>query len=152
MSSKTTLAILLTASLAGNTAFLISTFIKSPRGTRAAMDQLTLTEEQKGRFAEAGRVFQAERTRAHKRMGELRDVLAEELAKEAPDRNKMLGAATDMAKVQTEMRPMLVDHLLVLHSILTPAQRATLAAVMRNEGAAGGCPGASLFRDTEQDR
>ena len=152
MSSKTLLAILLTASLAGNAAFLITAFIKRPTGTLAAIDQLKLTQEQKNRFAEATRAFQAEKTRAHKRMAELRDVLAEELAKEAPDRQKMLGAAIDMAKVQTEMRPKLVDRLLALHSILTPAQRATLAAVMRTEGAAGGCPGAALFHAPGQDR
>jgi hypothetical protein len=153
VSTKTILAILLAASLAGNASFLLTVFLKRPTQRAGAIDQLSLTTDQASRFEGAKRTFQNERARAQKRMAELRGVLADEFLKEAPDRQRLLYAAVEMAQVQTGMRPKLVDHLLALHAVLTPAQRASLADAMRTGGGAGaGCPGAMLYSNPEQGR
>ena len=79
-------------------------------------------------------------------MAELRRLLADEFAKEAPDRQRMVTTAVEMAQVQTGMRPKLIDHLLALHVLITPAQRTSFASLMRTGGGAGSvCPGAILY-------
>jgi Spy/CpxP family protein refolding chaperone len=153
VSHKTVLAVLLVASLAGNAAFLITAFSSRPVRPAGAIDQLTLTADQTAKFADAKRAFQDERARAHQKMDDLRGVLADELAKDTPDRQRLLTTAVAMAQVQTGMRPKLLDHLLALHALLTPAQRATLAETMRAGGGSGaGCPGAMLYSNPGQER
>jgi Spy/CpxP family protein refolding chaperone len=78
-------------------------------------------------------------------MSELRGVLADEFARQNPDRQRLVATAVEMAEVQTAMRPKLIEHLLALHSLLTPAQRATFNNLVR-AGSGGGamCPGAML--------
>ena len=58
-----------------------------------------------------------------------------------------------MAQVQNGMRPKLIDHLLALHALLTPEQRATFANLMRTAGGMGAvCPGAMLYPTPDQER
>jgi hypothetical protein len=150
MSTKTILAIFLTASLAGNASFLITTFLKRPPQQIGAIDQLSLTAEQASKFEGTRRIFQDQRVQAHKRMAELRGVLADEFLKETPDRQRLVNTAVEMAQVQTDMRPRLIDHLLVLHELLSSTQRTNLAEIMRASEAA--CPGAALYSEPGKER
>jgi Spy/CpxP family protein refolding chaperone len=153
MSSKTKLAILLVASLAGNASFLIATFTKGAPRRIGTIDQLALTADQTAKFEGSKKTFQEERARAHLKMAELRNALADEFAKESPDRQRLATTAGEMAQVQTGMRPRMIDHLLVLHALLTPAQRVTFANLMRSGGAAGtACPGAMLYPTPDEER
>lgn len=153
MNRKTILAILLTASLAGNAAFLVTAFFRRSTQHIGAIDQLSLTEDQKSKFETKKQLFQDERTVAHKKMAVLRGVLADEFLKDTPDRQRLVSAAVEMAQVQTNMRPKLIDHLLALHALVTPAQRATLASIMRTGGGNGAtCPGAMLFSTPNEER
>jgi len=153
MSTKTILAILLAASLAGNAAFLFTAFLKQPPQHPGAIEMLSLSADQAAKFEVAKHSLQDGRTRAHKKMAELRAVLADEFLKGAPDQGRMLNAALEMAQVQTNMRPRIIDHLLALHALLTPTQRETLAGAMRAAGVAGTvCPGSMLFSAPEQER
>jgi len=150
--TKTILAVLLVASLAGNASFLITTFSK-PVQQAGPFNQLALTADQKVKFAGSKRAFQDERTKAHQQMAELRSVLADEFAKETPDRQRLVTTAVEMAQVQTGMRPKLIDHLLVLHELLSPAQRTTFANLMRAGGGGGAmCPGAMFFPTPGEER
>ena len=153
MSSKTILAVLLVASLAGNASFLIATFTKGAPQRAGTIDQLALTADQAAKFESSKQAFQDERARAHLKMAELRNALADEFAKESPDRQRLVTTAVEMAQVQTGMRPKLIDHLLVLHALLTPEQRATFASLMRSGGGAGAaCPGAMLYPTPDEER
>lgn len=153
MSSKTILAVLLVASLAGNASFLIATFTKGTPRRTGTIDQLALTADQTAKFEGAKKTFQDERAQAHLKMAELRNALADEFAKESPDRQSLVTTAGEMAQVQTGMRPRMIDHLLVLHALLTPAQRVTFANLMRSGGAAGtACPGAMLYPTPDEER
>lgn len=153
MNSKTILAILLVASLAGNAAFLVTAFLRRPVHPAAALDQLSLTDNQKAKFETTKIAFQAERSRSHGRMAELRGALADEFMKETPDRQKLVSTSGEMAAVQTNMRPKVIDHLLALHAVLTPAQRTTLAKFIRaGEGTGAACPGAALYSTPDQGR
>lgn len=152
MSSRTILAVLLAASLAGNASFVVTTLVHRPPKLTGAVDRLALTADQVSRFQGARQAFQEERTRARARMAELRGVLADEFAKEAPDRQRLVNAAVEMAEVQATMRPKLMDHLLALHALLDPEQRVALAETMRVGGGAGdACPGATLYSTPEQE-
>jgi len=152
MSSKTILAFLLAASLAGNASFVVTAVLNRQPQHTGAIDQLALTADQVSRFQGARQAFQEERTRSHKRMAELRGVLADEFAKEAPDRLRLVNAAVEMASVQATMRPKLIDHFLALHVLLNPEQRLALAETMRvGGGAADACPGATLYSAPEQE-
>jgi len=153
MSSKTILAVLLVASLAGNASFLIATFTKGAPQRAGTIDQLALTADQAAKFESSKQAFQDERARAHLKMAELRNALADEFAKESPDRQRLVTTAGEMAQVQTAMRPKLIDHLLVLHALLTPLQRATFANLMRAGGGMGAaCPGAMLYPTPDEER
>jgi hypothetical protein len=144
VSSKTILAVFLVASLAGNATFLIATFTKPALRQTGTIDRLALTADQ---------TFQAERARAHSKMAELRIELADEFAQEQPDRQRLVMTAVEMAQVQTEMRPKLVEHLLALHALLTPEQRLTFANLMRSTGGVGAaCPGAMLYPTPDENR
>ena len=147
MRLKTILVILLAASLAGNAAFLITTFFRRPAQHSGAIEKLALTADQTAKFKGTKRAFRDEQTRAHQRMAELRGVLTGELGKAIPDRARLLNAALEMAQVQAEMRPKLIDHLLALHALLTPTQRAALSEIMRSSGGENGaaCPGAVFY-------
>jgi Spy/CpxP family protein refolding chaperone len=153
MSSKTILAVLLLASLAGNASFLITTFSRRPARQAGAIDQLALTADQASKFEGSKRAFQDQRRMAHQKMAELRRLLADEFAKETPDRQRMVTTAVEMAQVQTGMRPKLIDHLLALHALITPAQRASFADLMRTGGGSGSvCPGSMLYPATDGER
>jgi Spy/CpxP family protein refolding chaperone len=153
MNSKLILAILLAASLAGNAAFLVTAFLPRPAQPATALDQLSLTADQKAKFEGTKKAFQEERSRNHKRMIELRATLADEFVKEAPDRQRMVSTSLEMATVQTNMRPKVIDHLIALHAVLTPEQRTALANVMRTgEGSTAACPGAMLYSPPDQGK
>jgi Spy/CpxP family protein refolding chaperone len=153
MRTTTILAVLLAASLAGNASFLIATVTRQGPRRPGNINRLGLTANQAARFESAKRTFQGERKRAHRRMAELRYALAEEFAKERPDRQRMVTTAIEMARVQTEMRPKLIDHLLALHTLLIPEQRATFADLMRaGGGMRAACPGAMLYPGPEEER
>jgi len=153
MSGKTILAVLLVASLAGNASFLVAAFSKRPAQHVKGIDQLALTADQTARFEGSKRAFQDERAKAHERLAELRGMLADEFAKEAPDRQRLATTAVEMAQVQAGMRPKLIDHLLALHALLTPAQRATFADLMRTGGGSGAvCPGAMFYPTADEQR
>lgn len=146
MKTHAVLAVLLVASLAGNASFLLATLFKHPTQPAEVFEQLALTAEQKTKLESSRQGFQKERARAHQRMAGLRNALADEFAKETPDRQRLLTTALEMAQVQTDMRPKLIDHLLALHASLTPAQRVTLAQLMRtSSGMGAACPGAMLY-------
>lgn len=153
MRGKTILAILLAASLAGNASFLIATFTKrAPRRT-GIIAEVALTADQTAGFESSKLAFQKERALAHRRMGELRGALANEFAKDSPDRQRLQTTALEMAQVQTAMRPKLIDHLMVLHALLTPEQRAAFARLMRESGGMGAlCPGAILYPTPDEGR
>jgi hypothetical protein len=86
-------------------------------------------------------------------MSELRGVLASEFAKDKPDNQRMVTAAVEMAQVQTGMRPKLIDHLMVLHALLTPAWRQLLSNLLRKAGGrAATCPGAMLYPTPGEER
>ena len=153
MSSKTILAVLLVASLAGNASFLIATFTKGVPQRAGTIDQLALTADQTAKFESSKQAFQEERARAHQHMAELRNALADEFAKEVPDRQRLAATAVEMAQLQTAMRPKLIDNLLVLHALLTSEQRATFANLMRAGGGMGAaCPGAMLYPTPDEER
>jgi Spy/CpxP family protein refolding chaperone len=141
MSTRTILAILLAASLAGNVSFLLTSFLRQPFRNAGVIERLSLTTDQASRVEEVARTFRDDRVKAHRRMSDLRKVLADEFQKDQPDRPRMLSAAAEMARVQTGMRPRLVDYLLALHAVLTPEQRGSLAEAMRAAGESGEtCP------------
>jgi len=153
MSSKTIIAIFLAASLAGNASFLLTSLLKRSAQHAGAVDQLSLTADQASRFEGAKRTFQDERARAHGKMSDLRGVLADEFSKETPDRQRLLDAAAEMAQVQASMRPRVIDHLLALHALITPGQRAALAKIMRAGGGSGeACPGGMLYPAPDRNR
>lgn len=151
MSGKTILAILLTASLCGNAAFLVTSFLHRRVQPVGALEQLSLTEEQSSKLEAAKKAFQGERASAQKRMAELRGVLADEFQKDSADGQMLLGTATEMTRVQASMRPKVVDHLMVLHALLNAEQRASLARVMRTgAGPGAACPAAMLYPTSDQ--
>lgn len=152
MSSKTILAFLLAASLAGNASFVVTAILNRQPQPAGAIDQFAFTPNQMSRFQGVRQAFQEERARSRKRMAELRGVLADEFAKEAPDRLRLVNAAVEMASVRATMRPKLIDHLLALHVLLNPEQRLALAKTMRaGGGAADACPGATLYSAPEPE-
>jgi len=150
MNSKTILSVLLMASLAGNASFLITAFSKRAPQRSAALEQLKLTADQASQFEGSKRAFQDERRQTQQRMAELRNVLADEFATQTPDRQRLVATTVEMAQVQADMRPKLVDHLLALHALLTPDQRADFARLLRTaDGGAAMCPGAMLYPSSE---
>jgi len=141
---KTKLMVLgLVASVAANAAFGVSVLMAASRPPTLPMERLGLDAAQRSRLTAEGRQFTAERTRAHARMMGLRDALAAELAGDHPDQKRMLEITAEMASIQAEMRPKLVTHLVMLHSLLRPDQRGALGAMLRGSSAPG-CPGAVL--------
>ena len=153
MKIKTILAVLLAASLAGNVSFLITTLKKQRSRHPGNIAQLGLTADQTARFENSKQTFQSERSHTHRRMAELRNALADEFAKERPDRQRLMTTAFEMVQVQTDMRPKLIDHLLALHELLTPEQRTAFAGLMRAGGGMGAaCPGAMLYPAPEGER
>lgn len=153
MNAKTSLVILLTASLCGNAAFLLTSFLHHRAQPVAVLDQLSLTEEQSSKLESAKKAFQGERASAQKRMAELRGVLADEFQKDSPDRQVLLSTATEMTQVQAGMRPKVVDHLMALHALLNSGQRASLAAVMRTgAGPGAACPAAMLYPSSDRGK
>jgi Spy/CpxP family protein refolding chaperone len=153
MNSKALLVILLAASLAGNAAFLMTAFARRSAPPAAALEQLSLTDGQKAKFEGIKRAFQEERAVSHRSMAELRARLADEYGTETPDRQRLLSTSLEMAALQTSMRPKVVDHLLALHGLLTPGQRATLAGMMRaGSGIGAACPGAMLYSPSEHGK
>lgn len=150
-SGKTILGILLAASLSGNVAFLLTASLHASTPHPTPLERLELTGGQKSRLEASQRAFQQERKRSHARMSELRRTIADELSKDAPNRRRLMDASMEMARVQTDLRPKVVDHLLAFHALLTPAQRAVLAEIMRTGPVRGaGCPGAGLYSDQEK--
>jgi Spy/CpxP family protein refolding chaperone len=153
MSSKTLLTVLLVASLAGNASFLITKFSKRPSPHAGLVSQLVLTPDQTAKFAASKSTFQDQRAQTLQKMAALRSALADEFAKEAPDRQKLLATAAGMVEIQTAMRPKLIEHLLSLHPLLTLKQRATLANLMRTGGGSEAvCPGAMLYPTRDEER
>jgi hypothetical protein len=153
MSSKTLLAVLLVASLAGNAAFLITTFSKRPSPHAGLVSQLALTADQTVKFAASKSTFENQRGQTLQRLASLRSVLADEFAKDAPNRQKLLTTAAGMVEVQTAMRPKLIEHLLSLHPLLTPMQRVKFADLMRTGGGSlAVCPGAMLYPTHDEER
>jgi Spy/CpxP family protein refolding chaperone len=151
MSVKTILSVLLVASLAGNASFLIATFSKRPNHHAGAINQLALTAEQTAQLANSKQVFLDQRTQAQRQLAELRGALADEFTKDAPDRQRLAATTSQMAEIQNGMRPKVIEHLLRLHSLLTPTQRQGFASVMRKGGgAASVCPGAMLYSTPEE--
>jgi hypothetical protein len=141
---KTKLLVLgLVASVAANAAFGVAVLVTSYRSATLPMERLGLDAAQRSKLSAEGRQFTTERTRAHARMTKLRDALAAELAGDHPDQKQMLEISEEMAGIQAEMRPKLVTHLVMLHSLLRPDQRGALSAMLRG-GSAPGCPGAVL--------
>jgi uncharacterized membrane protein len=152
MSKTTILSAFLAASLAGNASFLVSA-LTSTHAPAGAIAELALTAGQAKELEASKKTFQEERAKAHRGMTELRGALAEEFAQESPDRAKLLRTSLEMAELQTAMRPKLVDHILVLHAVLTPDQRAAFARLMRSGGGmAAGCPGAMLYSTPTEDK
>jgi Spy/CpxP family protein refolding chaperone len=152
MSAKTILSTLLAASLAGNASFLITTFSKRPSHA-GLVNQIALTAEQTAKFAASKRTFQDQRAQTLRQMAALRSVLADEFAKDTPDRQELLNTAAGMVEVQTAMRPKLIEHLLSLHPLLTPTQRVNFANLMRTGGGSlAACPGAMLYPTRDDER
>jgi len=153
VNAKTILAIVLAASLSGNAAFLVTAFVRRPHPSAGALDQLSLTADQTSKLEAAKKAFQTERAPAQQRMAELRRVLADEYQKDSPDRQVLLDTATEMTRVQSGMRPKVVDHLLALHAVFNPGQRQSLAQVMRNgAGPGAACPAAMLYPSSDQGK
>jgi Spy/CpxP family protein refolding chaperone len=151
MSVKTILSVLLVASLAGNASFLIATFTRRPIHHAGAINQLALTAEQTARLADSKQVFLDQRAQAQRQLAELRSVLADEFTKDVPDRQHLSATTSQMAEIQNGMRPKVIEHLLRLHTLLTPAQRKGFAGVMRKGGgSASVCPGAMLYSAPEE--
>jgi uncharacterized membrane protein len=138
------LLLLLVASLAGNVAFVTTTLLAHARQGQLPMDRLGVDAGQRARLLTLRRDFVSERERAHARMAVLRDALADEVRKPAPDRQRMLQATAEMTEIQSRMRPRLVAHLLDRHGVLRPEQRALLADML-SKGGAPACPGAALY-------
>jgi len=146
MNTKILLGILLVASLAGNAAFLLTTALARHDAPMAMLCQLGLTPDQDARLAESRQAFQHERMQAQERIARLRSTFAGEFAKAAPDRQRLQAASDEMARVQGEMRPKMIAHLLTLHALLTPDQRAVFAKAMHaGMGTNAACPGAMLY-------
>jgi hypothetical protein len=153
MSTKTILSVFLAASLAGNASFLSTTLFKRFSQRAGALNQLALTADQNAKFAASKRAFLEQRAQAHQHMATLRGVLADEFGKEVPDRQRLIATTAEMAETQTNMRPKVIDHLLSLHTLLTPAQRTAFANLMRaGDGSAGACPGAMLYPTRDDER
>jgi Spy/CpxP family protein refolding chaperone len=153
MRTKTILTVLLIASLAGNASFLITRFCEFPPQRAGVLEQLALTADQTAKLASSSEAFQDERAQTHRKMAKLRTTLADEFAKESPDRHRLVTTAIEMAQVQNGMRPKLIEHLMVLHALLTPAQRATFAGAMRaSSETSTACPGATLNPMPDEER
>lgn len=146
---KTKLLILfLVASVAGNAAFVATTLVARHQRGMLPMDQLGLDPDQRAKLMVLREQFVAARSRAHGRMIDLRNALADEVAKPAPDRARLDQVAAEMAAIQAEMRPKFIAHLLDMHGLLRPEQRAALGQILRTGGGPGmppGCPGAALY-------
>ncbi len=141
------LVLLLAASVAGNVAFIVATVVAHRQHGMPPMDRLGLDPDQRAKLMVERQHFAAERSRAHGRMLELRGVLAGELAKPTPDRERMTRLAEEMAAVQSEMRPKFIVHLLDMQALLRPDQRVVLSEILRTGEGPGlppGCPGAAL--------
>lgn len=147
MNRKNLLVALLVASLAGNTAFFVTAAVRAHGRPLGSSGKLELTTEQKTRFRAANETFLAGRVEAHSKLAELRAGLAAEFLKETPDRDRLLKVAMEMAEVQTARRPKLIEHLILLHGMLSPSQRATMADELRSHTSTccAACPGSSLF-------
>ena len=142
------LVLLLAASVAGNVAFVAMTLVARPARGALPMDRLGLDADQRAKAMVEREHFVAERRRAHGRILELRGVLAGEVAKPTPDRARMSRLAEEMAGIQSEMRPKFLAHLLDMHALLRPEQRAALGEILRTGEGLGippGCPGAALY-------
>ena len=140
------LLLLLVASVAGNAAFVVTTVYARRQRIVLPMDRLGLGQDQRARLLMLRREFVSEREQAHARMAALRDSLADEVRKAAPDRGLMLRVTAEMTDIQARMRPKLVAHLLDMHGVLRPEQRALLADILRSGGhGAAGCPGAAFY-------
>ncbi len=147
MNKKNLLIAVLVASLSGNAAFVITAVARSHEQPRGDADRLTLTTQQKKRFSEANEVFLAGRAAAHRELSELRGELAAELLEETPNRERLLKVALKMSELQTARRPKLIEHLLLLHAMLSPSQRAAMADEIRSNTSAccAACPGSRFF-------
>jgi Spy/CpxP family protein refolding chaperone len=142
------LLLLLVASVAGNVAFVVTTALARRQHGTLPMDRLGLDANQRSKLMAEREHFVAERGRAHSRMIGLRSALADEIAKPTPDRARMLQLSEEMAAIQSEMRPKFIAHLLDMHGLLRPEQRAELGEILRAGGGPGmpaGCPGAALY-------
>jgi Spy/CpxP family protein refolding chaperone len=127
------LVLLLAASVAGNATFLATAAREDDRGS-LPMDRLGLDAAQRESMKPLRSQFITGRNEAHKRIRDLRGALADEIAKQTPDRARIAGIAARMAVVQEEMRPKFIQHLLDMRAVLRPSQRAALGDLLRAGG------------------
>ena len=80
--------------------------------------------------------------------------LAAEFLKETPDRDRLLKVAMEMAEVQTARRPKLIEHLILLHGMLSPSQRTVMAEELRTHtnNCCAACPGSKMFVNQFRDK
>ena len=142
------LILLLVASVAGNVAFVVTTLVARHQHGMLPMDRLGLDSDQQAKLMVLREQFVAARSQAHGRMLELRNALADEIARPTPDRARLDEVVAEMAAIQADMRPKFIAHLLDMRGLLRPEQRVALGDLLRTGGGSGmppGCPGAALY-------